>query len=141
MKTGQNNAKRSGNADPNACVWSLEVPGGRPLTIGQVHYGELSLGQGPPEQTPPGNSLNPISSSYVPINAGPLPPHSRVAGNAIIQAEGNTNALTAPISAKGHERASEPLGSRQPHSPGGTEPLLWAGLGVPPLMPETDTAD
>lgn len=84
VKTGQNNAKHSGNSDPNACVWIPEVPGGRPLAIGQAHYGEVSLGQGLPEQTPPGNSLNPISSSYLPINAGPLPPRSCVAGNAII---------------------------------------------------------
>lgn len=131
MKTGQNNAKSSGNSDPNACVWTPEVPGGRPLAIGQGSLG----------RTPPGNSLNPVSSSYFPHNARPLPPCSHAAGNAIIRAEGNANALTALVSAKGHKRASEPLGLQQPHSPGGTEPLLWAGLGVPPLTPETDTAD
>lgn len=54
-------------------VSGAEVPGGRPLTVGHVHYGELALGQGSREQTPLGNSLNPISSSYHPINAGPLP--------------------------------------------------------------------
>lgn len=140
MKTGQN-AKCSGNSDPSACSWTPKVPGGRPLAIRQVHYGDLALGPGLPQQTPPGNSLNSISSSYLPINARPLPPRSCIAGNAIIWAEGNTDGLTAPVSAKGHERASEPPGLWQPHSPGGTEPLLWAGLGVPLLTPETDTAD
>lgn len=126
----KNNTQRSGNSDPNACIWSPEIPGGRPLAVGQAHYGELALGQGSPERTPPGNSLNPISSSYLPINAGPLPPRS-VAGNAIIRAEGNTDALTAPVSAKGHERVSEPLGSQQPHGPGGTGPVSGQVWGCP----------
>lgn len=47
----------------------------------------------------------------------------------------------ALVSAKGHKRVSESLGLQQPQNPGGTEPLLWAGLGVPPLTPETGTAD
>lgn len=97
------------------------------LVVGQIHYGELAHGQGSLEQTTPGNSLNSIRSFYLPINARPLPPPSPVAGSAIILAEGST--LIALASAKEHSRASEPLGFWCPQGPGGTELLLWAGLG------------
>lgn len=85
--------------------------------------------------TTPGNSLNSVSSFYLPINARPLPPPSPVAGSAIILAEGSTDCLIALASAKEHGRASESLGFWCPHSPGGPELILWAGLGVPVLTP------
>lgn len=108
-----------------------EGAGGMLLTAGQVHYGELALGHGLLEQTPPGSSLNTVSSSYLLINGRPLPPCSCVAGNAIIQAEGNSDALTALVSAKGHERASEPPGLQRPHTPYGKELFLWDNRGAP----------
>lgn len=83
------------------------------LAVGQVHYGELAHGQGLLEKTAPGNSLNSVSSSYLPINARPLPPPSPVAGSAIILAEGSTDSLIALLPAKEHGKVSGPVVSTQ----------------------------